>query len=55
VKTVTHYSLLRVADVEVFVRIVEERRLDPRLAVPLGLVCLAAYALSLRCFSRRVP
>lgn len=51
----THYSVVRMVDVEVLMRINGQRGLDPALAVPLALFTLACFVGSLLAFERRVP
>ncbi len=54
VKTLTHYSLLRMADVETFLGIVNKDRL-PGLTAGLAGVCVVCWLGSLWAFRRRVP
>ena len=55
IKVWTQFSMFRLADVFVFERIFSTGALDPRICVPLAVVCLVSCAASLRAFERRVP
>ena len=55
IKVVTHYSMYRLADIEVFVKIESRGGLDPAICAPLVLVSLVFYAASLYAFQRRLP
>ena len=55
IKVVTHYSLYRLADVEVFVEIEGRGGLDPDLWIPLSVVSAVFYGASLLAFRRRLP
>lgn len=55
VKTVTHYSLFRLVDIETFVEITSTGEVNPSILVPLALFNLACYGTSLWAFHRRVP
>ena len=51
----THWSVLRLADIEDFLAIVERGTLDARTCVPLAAFSLVCLAASLIAFERRVP
>jgi len=55
VKVVTHWSLYRCADIEVFMGIIDEEALDWRLVGKLLGASGVFLGLSLHCFSRKVP
>jgi ABC-type transport system involved in multi-copper enzyme maturation permease subunit len=55
VKVVTHFSLYRLADIEVFVRIADRNALDPRIYVPLLGASVVLYGASVLAFQRRLP
>jgi len=55
VKTATNYSFFRLADIEVYMKIVLHDRLDMRIVGPFVAVSVVSYVTSLRVFARRVP
>ena len=55
VKTVTHWSLFRLADVDVFMKITLSNRLIWSKLAPLLAIHVVAYLASRRAFARRVP
>ena len=55
VKEMTHWSLLRLSDLDVYQRIFNENALDLRIVAPLLAVSALCYAASLYAFERRVP
>jgi ABC-type transport system involved in multi-copper enzyme maturation permease subunit len=55
IQDVTHWSLFRLADIDVFARIGAAHALDLRVVVPLALAAAVCLALSLAAFARRVP
>lgn len=55
VKTITHYSMYRLVDIEAFAVILKEDRLDWRPAAGCLAVSAACYCLGLAAFRRRVP
>jgi len=55
IKVVTHYSLYRLADIEVFVRISDRGGLDWGIVLPLLGASLVLYGASVFAFRRRVP
>ena len=55
IKVVTHYSLYRLADIEVFIAIEENGGLDWTICGPLLVATAILYAGSLAAFRRRVP
>ncbi len=55
IKYVTHYSIFRLTDLTVFMRINTTHTLDLTLFAPLIVVTLVALVLSLIAFNRRVP
>lgn len=55
VKGITHYSLYRLSDLNVFSRILLRNELDWRLVLPMTAVIAVLLALALRGFERRTP
>lgn len=55
VQDVTHWSIFRLADVELFGRIYDKRSLEWHLALPLLAVIAITFELSQRIFARRTP
>jgi len=55
VKTITHYSLFRIVDIEAFVGITSDNRLDWPIEGAMAGVSLACYLGALAAFKRRVP
>ena len=55
VKTATDYSLFRMADIEVYMKLVLENRFDWRYLGPMCAVIAVSYLASLRVFATRVP
>ena len=55
VKVVTHWSMYRFADIEVFMKIIKREQLDWMMMGTLGGVVLVFLGLSLHTFSRKVP
>lgn len=55
VKTITHWSLFRLVDIETFVGITLRKALDPGVELGFATATLACYAASLWVFHRRVP
>ena len=55
VKTITHYSIFRLVDIEAFVAILNRNALDPAVTAGLVGVNVVAYAVGLAAFRRRVP
>jgi ABC-type transport system involved in multi-copper enzyme maturation permease subunit len=55
IERVTHWSLFRLADVEVFLAIDRRGALDPKLVLPLAGISLAFLVASLFAFERRTP
>lgn len=55
VEGVTHYSLYRLVEIKVFMRIITKDAMDWPLLAPMLACTVLAYGLSLRAFRRRVP
>lgn len=55
IEHVTHWSVIRLADIEVLMRIKARQGLEPRLALPLAGFSALCFALSHAAFRRRVP
>ncbi|MEZ6015233.1 MAG: ABC transporter permease subunit [Planctomycetota bacterium] len=55
VKTATDYSLFRAADIEVYMKVVLQDRLDWRYVGPMLATIVLSYLGALRLFARRVP
>ncbi len=55
IQDVTHWSIFRLTDIDVFARIGAAHALDTRLALPLAGVSALCLALSLAVFARRAP
>ena len=55
IEKVTHYSLFRLADIPVFLRICSSRSLDPATVLPLLCASVLLVVASLIAFERRVP
>jgi ABC-type transport system involved in multi-copper enzyme maturation permease subunit len=55
VEELTHFSLFRLSDLEVFLRIHATHALDPRLALPLAAFVVVAFVAAQLAFARRVP
>jgi len=55
VESATHYSAIRLVDIEVLMRIQGQRALDPSIVVPLLAVSVVAFLASQAAFARRVP
>ena len=55
VKTITHYSIFRLVDIEAYVRILNRSNLDPLVTVCLIAANVVPFAIGLRQFMRRVP
>lgn len=55
IQVVTHWSIFRLTDIEVFARIGATHALDPRLAGPLLAISAALLGASLWAFERRTP
>ncbi len=55
VETITNYSLYRLVDMEVFMKVVLKNQLDWRIVAPMAGLTALFYWLSLRAFAKRVP
>ncbi len=55
VERATHWSLVRLSDIEVLMRIHGQRELDPSIVLPLLGFSALAFVVSLAAFERRVP
>ena len=55
VERATHWSLIRLVDIEVLMRIYGQRALDPTIVAPLLGVSALAFVVSQLAFARRVP
>jgi len=55
VEGVTHYSLYRLVEIKVFMRIITKDAMNWTLLAPMLACTAAAYGLSVRAFLKRVP
>lgn len=55
VERATHWSLIRLADIEVLMRIQGQRALDPGLVIPLVAFSVLCFVVAQLAFARRVP